>query len=140
MTLFGPEAFEVAPDGGSSDVPENLDLDTHQREHDDGLFQRWQTLQLLAPVFAMVERSAPRADFDHDRYDLPQLALRAIDFIVLSQASVDGFATPNQILDHLTLTARRMAPDDPQRPWERVAKLVLNSLLNDGRPHVRDLA
>ena len=29
-----------------------------------------------------------------------------------------------------------MAPDDPERPWDRVAKLVLNALLNDGRPHL----
>lgn len=102
----------------------------------DDLYPRWQTTQLLGPVFAMVERGAPRADFDHERYDLAQLALRTIDFVVVNQASVDGSVGLDRILDHLTHAARRMAPDDPVRPWSRVAKLVLNSLLNDGRPHV----
>ena len=102
----------------------------------DDLYARWQTTQLLGPVFALVERGAPRADLDHERYDLVQLALRAVDFVVVNQASVDGSVGLDRILDHLTQFARRMCPDDPARPWSRVAKLVLNSLLNDGRAHV----
>lgn len=108
---------------------------THPAAVDD-LYPRWQTAQLLGPVFAMVHRGAPRADFDHERYDLAQLALRTVDFVVVNQASVDGSAGLDRILDHLTQAARRMGPDDPARPWSIVAKLVLNSLLNDGRAHV----
>lgn len=29
------------------------------------LFARWQTLQLLSPVVEILNRAAPRADFDH---------------------------------------------------------------------------
>lgn len=105
------------------------------RDTRDDLYVRWRTMQLLAPVFTMVERGAPRAGFDHRRYDLPQLALRTIDFVVVNQASVDGSVSPERMLDHLSQFARRMGPDDPARPWTRVAQLVINSLLNDGRPH-----
>ncbi len=28
-----------------------------------------------------------------------------------------------------------MSPDDPARPWTKVAKLTFSTLLNDGRPH-----
>jgi hypothetical protein len=38
-------------------------------------------------------------------------------------------------VDHLTDLARRMCPDDPARPWAKVAKLTFSTLLNDGRPH-----
>ncbi|MGK4593728.1 hypothetical protein [Amycolatopsis sp. w19] len=99
------------------------------------LHGRWKALQLLQPVFELVNRGAPRAGFDHRRYDLPQLALRLIDFVVLNQASMEGSVSPAAIVDHVTLAARRMSPDDEARPWTKVAKLVLMTLLNDGRPH-----
>ncbi|MFG1643771.1 hypothetical protein ACGFMK_26045 [Amycolatopsis sp. NPDC049252] len=99
------------------------------------LHARWQALQLLQPVFELVNRAAPRAGFDHRQYDLPQLALRLIDFVVLNQASMEGSVSPAAIVDHLMLAARRMSPDDDSRPWAKVAKVVLNTLLNDGRPH-----
>jgi tetratricopeptide (TPR) repeat protein len=99
------------------------------------VYARWQTLQLVAPVFEVINRAAPRAGFDHTRYDLAQLALRAIDFVVVNQASLDGSVSPARALDHLSLLARRMTPDDGDRPWTKVAGLVLNTLLNDGRPH-----
>ena len=99
------------------------------------LYARWQTLQLLGPVFALLDRGAPRAGFDHTRYDLAQLALRAIDFVVVHQASLEGSVSPERIADHLAQAARRMHPDDQARPWAAVASLTLNTLLNDGRPH-----
>lgn len=40
------------------------------------LRERWQVLQLLGPVFELVERAAPRAGFNHRAYDLAQLALQ----------------------------------------------------------------
>jgi hypothetical protein len=48
----------------------------------DNIERRWRTLQLVAPVLQLLERAAPRAELDHERYDLGQLALRAIDFVV----------------------------------------------------------
>jgi hypothetical protein len=93
------------------------------------------TLQLVAPVFQLLERAAPRAELDHERYDLGQLALRAIDFVVGHQASIEGSVSPERVVDHLTDLARRMCPDDPGRPWAKVAKLTFSTLLNDGRPH-----
>lgn len=96
---------------------------------------RWRTLQLLGPVFELLNRGAPRAEFDHRSYDLAQLALRLIDYVVLNQASLEGAVTPNAAVDHLTQLARRMHPNDPDRPWAKVARLVLTTLLNDGRPH-----
>jgi hypothetical protein len=97
--------------------------------------RRWRTLQLVAPVFQLLERAAPRAELDHERYDLGQLALRAIDFVVSHQASIEGSVSPGRVVDHLTDLARRMSPDDPARPWTKVAKLTFATLLNDGRPH-----
>ncbi|MEU7525096.1 hypothetical protein AB0A74_05135 [Saccharothrix sp. NPDC042600] len=99
------------------------------------LYGRWQTLQLLGPVFELLNRAAPRADFEHRGYDLAQLALRLIDYVVLNQASLDGSVSPAAVVDHLTQVARRMNPSDPRRPWAKVAKLVLGTVLNDGRPH-----
>lgn len=99
------------------------------------LHGRWQTLQLLRPVFELLNRAAPRADFDHRGYDLAQLALRLIDYVVLNQASLDSTVSPAAVVDHLTQAARRMHPTDPQRPWSKVARLVFSVMLNDGRPH-----
>jgi hypothetical protein len=99
------------------------------------LHGRWQTLQLLRPVFELLNRAAPRADFDHRGYDLAQLALRLIDYVVLNQASLDSSVSPAAVVDHLTQVARRMNPTDPQRPWAKVARMVFGALLNDGRPH-----
>jgi hypothetical protein len=101
----------------------------------DDVERRWRTLQLVAPVFQLLERAAPRAELDHERYDLGQLALRAVDFVVAHQASIEGSVSPGRIVDHLTELARRMCPDDPARPWAKVARLTFSTLLNDGRPH-----
>jgi hypothetical protein len=101
----------------------------------DDVERRWRTMQLVAPVFHLLERAAPRAELDHERYDLGQLALRTIDFVVAHQASIEGSVSPERVVDHLTDLARRMCPDDPARPWAKVAKLTFSTLLNDGRPH-----
>lgn len=100
------------------------------------LYGRWQALQLLQPVFDLLNRAAPRADFDHRSYDLAQLAIHLIDYVVLHQASLEGSVNPDSIVDHVAQIARRMNPGDPARPWTKIAKLVLTTLLNDGRPHV----
>ena len=101
----------------------------------DDVERRWRTLQLVAPVFQLLERGAPRAELDHERYDLGQLALRAVDFVVAHQASIEGSVSPGRVVDYLTELARRMCPDDPARPWAKVARLTFSTLLNDGRPH-----
>jgi hypothetical protein len=101
----------------------------------DDVERRWRTLQLVAPVFHLLERAAPRAELDHERYDLGQLALRAVDFVVAHQASIEGSVSPGRVVDHLTELARRMCPDDAARPWTKVARLTFSTLLNDGRPH-----
>lgn len=106
-----------------------------QRQSPSDLFVRWQTLQLLSPVFEILNRAAPRADFDHRGYDLAQIALRMIDYVVLQQASLEGSVTPATMLDHTTQIARTMHPSDPARPWAKIARLVFNTVLNDGRPH-----
>ena len=123
----GPTATMPAPGIGASVAA--------AASPDDGLYGRWQALQLLSPVYGLLERGAPRAGFDHTRYDLAQLALRTIDFVVSNQASLEGSVSPDRVLDHLSQLARRMAADDQARPWAVVASLVLNALLNDGRPH-----
>ncbi|QUQ72524.1 membrane protein [Kutzneria sp. CA-103260] len=110
----------------------STDADAH---HGGDLHGRWQALQLLQPVFDLLNRAAPRADFDHRRYDLAQLVLRLIDYVVLNQASLEGSVSPDSIVDHLTQLSRRMNPGDPARPWTKIAKLVLATMLNDGRPH-----
>ncbi|QIS11492.1 hypothetical protein [Nocardia arthritidis] len=96
---------------------------------------RWQTLQLLSPVFELLNRAAPRAEFDHRGYDLAQLALRLIDYVVVHQASLEGAVTPSAAVDHLTQLSRRMHPVDPDRPWSKVARMVFATVLNNGRPH-----
>ncbi|HMC39021.1 MAG TPA: hypothetical protein VKI19_05110 [Acidimicrobiales bacterium] len=101
----------------------------------DGLYGRWQTLQLLGPVFELTKRAAPRADFDHVRYDLAQLALHAVDHVVGRQASLEGSVSPERVIDHLRDLAERMAPDDAARPWLAVARTTFQTLLNEGRPH-----
>ncbi|MFC0106648.1 hypothetical protein [Kibdelosporangium aridum] len=107
---------------------------TNARQGTD-LHGRWQALQLMHPVFELLNRAAPRADFNHREYDLAQLALRLIDYVVINQASLEGSVGPDSIVDHVAQAARRMNPSDPARPWQKIAKLVLTTLLNDGRPH-----
>jgi hypothetical protein len=101
---------------------------------DDELFRRWQVARLTEPLYRLQIRSATKADFNHERYDLVQLALRAIDYVVTHQASMDGTVTPDELVAHLAGLARRLAPDDSDRPWAQVARLTLANLLNDGRP------
>ncbi|MFG1923301.1 hypothetical protein [Cryptosporangium sp. NPDC048952] len=104
---------------------------------DEELYRRWQVARLTEPLHRLEIRSATKADFNRARYDLVQLALRAIDYVVTHQASMTGTVTPVELLGHLTTMARRLAPDDPDRPWAQVAKLTLSNLLNDGRPGAR---
>lgn len=99
------------------------------------LKDRWKTLQLLGPVFELLNRAAPRADIDHRSYDLAQLALRLIDYVVHNQASLEGAVSLYSVTDHLTQVARRMHPGDPTRPYTKVARLVFSAVFNDGRPH-----
>lgn len=99
------------------------------------LKDRWKTLQLLGPVFELLHRAAPRADIDHRSYDLAQLALRLVDYVVHNQASLEGAVSPESVIDHLTQAARRMHPGDPTRPYTKVARLVFNAVVNDGRHH-----
>ncbi|MEX5710501.1 hypothetical protein AB1484_19880 [Parafrankia sp. FMc6] len=101
---------------------------------DDELYRRWQVARLTEPLHRLEIRSATKADFNHVRYDLVQLALRAIDYVVAHQASMEGTVTPDELVAHLAGLARRLSPDDPDRPWAQVAKLTLANLLNDGRP------
>lgn len=100
------------------------------------LFRRWKTLQLVEPIFTLTVRGAARADVDHVRYDVKALALEAIDFVVAKQASFDeGAATLNRLEDHLRDRARSMYPDDPDRGWTTITRLVLDMLLNDGQAY-----
>ncbi|WP_062899492.1 hypothetical protein [Mycobacterium avium] len=99
------------------------------------LKDRWKTLQLLSPVFELLNRAAPRADIDHRGYDLAQLALRLIDYVVHNQASLEGAVSLDSVTDHLTQVARRMHPADPTRPYTKVARLVFSAVFNDGKPH-----
>lgn len=92
-------------------------------------------MQVMAPVFEMLIRGAPRADIDHRQYDLAQLALRLIDYVVQHQATLSGVVSLDSLIDHLTQMARRMYPEDPNRPYRKVALLVFGSVFNDGRPH-----
>ena len=99
------------------------------------LKDRWKTLQLVGPVFELIHRSATRANIDHHQYDLAQLSLRLIDYVVHNQASLEGAVSLDSAVDHLTQSARRMNPDDPDRPYIKVARLVFKAIFNDGRPH-----
>lgn len=99
------------------------------------LKDRWRTLQLLGPIFELIHRSATRANIEHHQYDLAQLSLRLIDYVVHNQASLEGAVSLDSVVDHLTQVARRMNPDDPDRPYIKVARLVVKAIFNDGRPH-----
>lgn len=99
------------------------------------LRDRWKILQLLGPVFELLNRAAPSADIDHRGYDFAQLALRLVDYVVHNQASLEGTVGLDAATDHLAQAARRMNPSDPARPYTKVARLVFNALFNDGRPH-----
>jgi tetratricopeptide (TPR) repeat protein len=90
---------------------------------------------LLGPVFELLNRAAPRADIDHRSYDLAQLALRLIDYVVHNQATLEGAVSLDSVTDHLMQVARRMHPGDPSRPYTKVARLVFNAVFNDGKPH-----
>jgi len=85
-----------------------------ERVADDELFRRWQVARLTEPLYRLQIRSATKADFNHERYDLIQLALRAIDYVVTRQASMDGTVTPDELVAHLAVLARRLTPGRPR--------------------------
>ena len=72
---------------------------------------------------------ADRQDWPEDTYDVPTLALAAID-LVIAQQGFEHEATYEEVLGGLTSIAGRSAPIRAADEHARVAAFVLDSLLN----------
>ena len=102
----------------------------------DEVLRRWKAFRLAEPVYRLTIRGAPKAGVDQERFDLIQLALNGIDFVVSQQASIEGSVSPGRVIDHLTQIAVRMSPGDPRQDARKAAQMVFEALLNDGHRHV----
>ena len=97
---------------------------------DEGLARRLRALACTAPLHDLDSRKANLAG-EYAVYGMAEVALSAIDLVTL-QMDFDTGADRDQVLARLQ---PRVAAQAPQRPWtehERVARWVLESLINVG--------
>ncbi|MFI6349774.1 hypothetical protein [Streptomyces sp. NPDC050560] len=97
---------------------------------DEGLARRLRALACTAPLHDLDTRKASLAG-EYAVYGMAEIALAAIDLITLSM-DFDTGADPDQVVARLLPRAAAQAPGRPAAEHERVARWVLESLLNVG--------
>lgn len=98
---------------------------------DIGFAQRVKALACTAPLHDLDARKAQVQTADFSVYQMSELALNAIDLVTLAM-DFDAGAAPERVVDELTDYAARQAPERSRGEHNRVARWVLESLLNVG--------
>lgn len=101
------------------------------RGGDVGFAQRVKALACTAPLHDLDARKGQVQAADLGVYQMSELALNAIDLVTLAM-DFDAGAAPERVVDDLTTFASRQAPDRGAREHSKVARWVLESLLNVG--------
>ena len=97
---------------------------------DEGLARRLRALACTAPLHDLDSRKANLAG-EYAGYGMAEVALAAIDLVTL-QMDFDTGADRDQVLARLHPRVAAQAPERPWREHERVARWVLESLINVG--------
>jgi hypothetical protein len=97
---------------------------------DEGMARRLRALACTAPLHDLDSRKANLAG-EYAVYGMAEVALAAIDLVTL-QMDFDTGADRDQVLARLHPRVAAQAPDRPWREHERVARWVLESLINVG--------
>ncbi|GAA2496508.1 hypothetical protein GCM10010406_36020 [Streptomyces thermolineatus] len=97
---------------------------------DEGLARRLKALACTAPLHDLDVRKANLAG-EYSVYAMAELALAAIDLVTL-QMDFDTGADPQAIVARLVPRAAAQAPGRPAAEHERVARWVLENLVNVG--------
>ncbi|MCP3785273.1 hypothetical protein NLX85_18060 [Micromonospora sp. A3M-1-15] len=116
----------VVPSEGDGSVPGVL-----QPATDVGFAQRVKALACTAPLHDLDSRKSQVQSADFNVYQMSELALNAIDLVTLSM-DFDTGAPPEKIVAGLAVFAARHAPDRDDAEHLRVARWVLENLLNVG--------
>lgn len=98
---------------------------------DIGFAQRVKALACTAPLHDLDVRKAQVQAADFSVYQMSELALHAIDLVTLAM-DFDAGAAPERVIDDLTAYAGRQASDRETPEHSKVARWVLESLLNVG--------
>ncbi|WP_445399606.1 hypothetical protein ACSMX9_02480 [Streptomyces sp. LE64] len=97
---------------------------------DEGLARRLRALACTAPLHDLDARKANLAG-EYSVYGMAEVALSAIDLITLNM-DFDTGADHEQIVARLVPRIAAQAPERPAREHERVARWVLENLINVG--------
>lgn len=97
---------------------------------DIGFAQRVKALACTAPLHDLDARKAQLSG-DVSCYQMSELALNAIDVVTLAM-DFDGGAAPERVIAELITFAARQAPQRDTTEHSRVARWVLENLLNVG--------
>ncbi|GIG93177.1 hypothetical protein Pen02_81130 [Plantactinospora endophytica] len=98
---------------------------------DVGLAQRIKALACTAPLHDLDNRKTQVQTGNFSVYQMSELALNAIDLVTLAM-DFDAGAPPERIEVELSRFVARQAPDHDEAEHRRVARWVLENLLNVG--------
>ncbi|WP_007510397.1 MULTISPECIES: hypothetical protein [Pseudofrankia] len=98
---------------------------------DDGMARRLKALALTAPLHDLDARKRLLDGADFAVYAMAELALHAIDLVTVAM-DFDRGASHDRVLRRLTPLAAAQAPRRPAAEHERVARWVLDNLINVG--------
>lgn len=100
-------------------------------EADVGFAQRVKALACTAPLHDLDTRKTAVQNADFTAYQMSELALNAIDLVTLAM-DFDAGANPDKIVTDLAAYAARQSPNRPADEHQRVARWVLENLINVG--------
>ncbi|QSE87850.1 hypothetical protein JWS13_04110 (plasmid) [Rhodococcus pseudokoreensis] len=96
-----------------------------------GFAQRVKALATTAPLHELEARKAQVQTADYTVYQMSELALHTIDLVTIAM-DFDTGAKPDQVLTDLARRVAAHAPDRNEVEHQRVARWVLENLLNVG--------
>lgn len=98
---------------------------------DVGFAQRVKALACTAPLHDLDGRKAQVQTADFTVYQMSELALHAIDSVTLAM-DFDTGADPERVIGDLAAHAAQQAPARPSQEHQKVARWVLENLINVG--------
>lgn len=98
---------------------------------DTGFAQRMKALACTAPLHDLDARKSSVQVGDYTAYQMAELALQLIDLVTIAMDFETG-AHPEKVASELAKNVRAQAPDRPVHEHARVARWVLENMLNVG--------
>lgn len=93
--------------------------------------QRLKALAITRPLHDMEARKTQVQSVDLSNYQIPELALDALEMVAVAMDFTQG-ASPEQVTADLAERARQQAPNRPADEHQKVAAWILENLLNVG--------